>query len=223
MLVVGLVVTAGGVVMVVVVAAAETGRRWWWHSGGLRKVENFWSSTTRFPITLADIFSKCTDRTTRSKLNYFRQKKKKKKTRLFFRFHTCILLSFSLSFSRLLAQPLLFSLFLCPYFLISTFLSFALYSHVYTNNMHITRSVWRVTTVVLFPVLFSVFSFLFFLLCHLPFSRAEAINIVEIGSLSFASIIQFVAAINADTTTNRITFARWKVANLNDIIEPNNG
>lgn len=173
MLVVGLVATAGGVVMVVVAAAAETGRRWWWHGGGLRKVENFWSSTTRFPITLAGIFSKCTDRTTRSKLNYFRRKKKKENKALLPFPHLHFTLFLSLSFSRLLAQPLLFSLFLCPYFLIFTFLSFALYSHVYTNNMHITRSAWRVTTVVLFPVLFSVFSFLFFFYCVISLSLAQ--------------------------------------------------
>lgn len=105
MLVVGLVATAGGVVMVVVAAAAETGRRWWWHGGGLRKVENFWSSTTRFPITLAGIFSKCTDRTTRSKLNYFRRKKKKENKALlpFPHLHFTLFLSPTRSTSSLLS------------------------------------------------------------------------------------------------------------------------
>lgn len=76
--------------------------------------------------------------------------------------------------------------------------------------MYYTEYISRVKTVVLFPIFFAPFLLVRNRVIFL--SRVEVINIVQIGGLSFASIIQFIAAINADTTTNRIIFARWKVA-----------
>lgn len=172
MLVVGLVATAGGVVMVVVVAAAETGRRWWWHGGGLRKVENFWSSTTRFPITLAGIFSKCTDRTTRSKLNYFRQKKKKENKTLlpFPHLHFTLFLSLFLSPTRSTSSLLSLSVSVFFNFHFSIFCS--LFPRVYKQHAYYTECLTSNNSRFI-PCSIFCFLFSFFFYCVISLSLAQ--------------------------------------------------